>query len=299
MNRRINEIDTAIKQKETETQRIIDPVEVSVQKLQSEILEQKTTVFGKQCSVVLHLAKDVSFDDQLRDYINKESIKLIVIPYGISSIGEKAFCECAGLVSVIIPESVKIIGDSSFDGCISLSSITIPDCVTNIGDSAFKDCKSLTSVTIPDSVKSIGEGAFSRCKNLPSQNGFIIIRNVLYGYNGLKTTITIPDNVTSIGDEAFYGCSKLTSVTIPDSVTSIGRAAFCGCRNLPSKNGFIIIRNVLYAYNGNNTAITIPDSVTSIGYEAFGRCKSLTIKGKKGSYAETYAKYNRITFHAI
>lgn len=54
-----------------------------------------------------------------------------------------------------------------------------------------------------------------------------------------------------------------------------------------------------FAWCERLTIITIPESVTSIGYEAFGRCKSLTIKGKKGSYAETYAKYNRITFHAI
>ena len=166
MNRRINEIDTAIKQKETETQRIIDQVEVSVQKLQSEIIEQKTTVFGKQCSVVLHLAKDVSFDDQLRDYINKESIKLIVIPYGISSIGKEAFFNCEGLVSVIIPESVKIIGDHSFEGCISLSSIIIPDSVTSIGGNAFSYCSSLTSVTIPDSVTSIRVEVFGTCKSL-------------------------------------------------------------------------------------------------------------------------------------
>ena len=94
------------------------------------------------------------------------------------------------------------------------------------------------------------------------------------------TSVTIPDSVTSIGYEAFYECESLTSVTIPDSVTSIGDEAFRYCTSL--------------------TSVTIPDSVTSIGDRAFYWCPTkLTIKGKAGSYAETYAKDNNIPFKAV
>ena len=77
----------------------------------------------------------------------------------------------------------------------------------------------------------------------------------------------------------FSDCSSLTSVTIPEGVTIIGESVFAFCSNLKS--------------------ITIPESATSIGKNVFGNCKSFTsIKGKAGSYAETWAKENYYTFIA-
>ena len=188
------------------------------------------------------------------------------VPDGVTSIGNKAFCNCTSLTSITIPDSVMSIGNSAFYHCRSLKSIVISDRVTHIGDYAFGYCTSLTSITIPDSVVSMGDYAFGYCTSL--------------------TSITIPDSVTSIG-EAFFGCTSLTSITvsknnenyssqdgilfnknkseiicfpegksgkytIPDSVTSIGDYAFRSCYRL--------------------TNITIPDSVTSIGKYAFGFC---------------------------
>ena len=159
----------------------------------------------------------------------------------------------------IIPNSVKTIEDRAFDGCKNLKSVTIGNSVTSIGDDAFEGCESLESVTIGNSVTSIGNWAFEGCESLES--------------------VTIGNSVTSIGDCAFWGCESLTSINIPDSVTSIGDSAFSRCESLES--------------------VTIPDSVTSIGYRAFCDCESLTIKGKKGSYAETYADKEDIPFRAI
>lgn len=65
-----------------------------------------------------------------------------------------------GVTEVVIPEGVTRIGDKAFFGCERLASITIPDGVTGIGKNAFYGCKSLTSITIPESVTSIGGGAF-------------------------------------------------------------------------------------------------------------------------------------------
>lgn len=57
---------------------------------------------------------------------------------------------------VVIPDGVTSIGDWAFSRCEGLTSVTMPDSVTTIGDYMFHSCKSLTSVTIPDSVTSIG-----------------------------------------------------------------------------------------------------------------------------------------------
>ena len=92
-------------------------------------------------------------------------------------------------------------------------------------------------------------------KDYTRVNDFIIMDNILVGYDGKNAMISIPDDVTQIADGVFFGCSNLTNVIIPNSVTSIGNYAFEDCDNL--------------------TNITIPNSVTSIGSSAFIGCDSL------------------------
>ena len=69
------------------------------------------------------------------------------------------------------------------------------------------------------------------------------------------------------------------TVVLSGTVTSIGTYAFKGCSSLNS--------------------ITIPASVTSINANSFSGCNNLTIYGAAGSYAETYANNNNISFTAI
>lgn len=138
----------------------------------------------------------------------------VVIPDGVTSIGDNTFSDYTRLTSVTIPDSVTSIGNGAFSKCTGLTSVTIPEGVTSIADMAFYKCTGLTSVTIPNSVTSIGEVVFQECTSL--------------------TSVTIQDGVTSIDIGAFMGCAALTSVTIPDSVTSIGRGAFANCNSLTS-----------------------------------------------------------------
>ena len=147
-------------------------------------------------------------------YVNEELVTDLVIPNGVTSIGNYAFQDCTSLTSVTIPNSVISIGEYAFIRCSGLTSAAIGNSVTSIGKNAFRNCSSLTSVTIPNSVTSIGDSAFRNCSSL--------------------TSIEIPNSVTSIGDYVFYGCTGLTSIEIPNSVTSIGMRAFMECTNLDS-----------------------------------------------------------------
>ncbi len=204
------------------------------------------------------------------------------VPYSVTSIGDFAFVNCSGLISVTIPNSVTSIGYSAFRVCSGLKSLTIPNSVTSIGQYAFSGCSGLTSVTIPNSVTSIEGSTFDGCSGLTSVTIPISVTSIgswaFTGCSGL-TSVTIPNSVTSIGVYAFSSCSGLTSVTIPNSVTSIGQNVFAGCSGLTS----VTIPNSVtsiwdFAFSGCSalTFVTIPNSVTSIRQNAFWGCSILT-----------------------
>ena len=67
---------------------------------------------------------------------------------------------------VVIPEGVTSIGDKAFYWNLSATSVFIPEGVTSIQWMAFSRCNLLTKMTIPGSVVCIGEGAFQECANL-------------------------------------------------------------------------------------------------------------------------------------
>ena len=68
----------------------------------------------------------------------------------------------------MIPNSVTSIGERAFEGCDGLISIVIPNSVTSIGNKAFYSCEGLTSINIPNSVTAIGNGVFENCDELAS-----------------------------------------------------------------------------------------------------------------------------------
>jgi hypothetical protein len=216
-----------------------------------------------------------------RAFYHCTGLTSITIGNSVTSIGDWAFMGCTGLTSVIIPNSVTSIGLGAFEGCTGLTSVTIPNSVTSIGWRAFDGCTGLTSVTIPNSVTSMAAYAFEGCTGLTSitiGNSVTSIGAYAFSYCTGLTSITIPDSVTSIGVCAFESCTGLTSVTIPNSVTSIGRHAFYDCRGLRSitiPDCVTSIDGSAFSYCTGLTSVTIGNSVTSIGRRAFNGCTNL------------------------
>lgn len=198
----------------------------------------------------------------------------------IRFIGDWAFGDCNGLMSINIPNSVTSIGEWAFMQCSSLTSINIPNSVTSIGEWAFSNCNSLTNTYIPSSVTSIGKEAFASCRHLTDINIPSSVKSIesqAFMQCLRLTSINIPSSVTSIGKEVFAFCSSLTSINIPNSVKSIGRAAFYDC--------------------GSLTNVTIPSSVTSIDKFAFARCINLGSVVFKGNNPPKIPSFDSYVFN--
>ena len=184
----------------------------------------KFYVNGSEISEV-NFNENITFIGKYALY-NIKSIKKIVVPDTVTSIGANAFMGCSNLESLTVPvlgESGNkyshlgfLFGASSYSQNNSnvpnkLKSVVITG-GTSIISNAFYGCSNITSITLPSTLKTIESNAFSGCSSLE--------------------TIIISSGVTSIGSNAFSGCSSLKNITIPSSVTSIASGAFSGCSGL-------------------------------------------------------------------
>jgi len=191
----------------------------------------------------------------------KLSLKSIIFPKKLKSIGSYSFYLCKGLTgNLVLPDSLISIQDYAFYSCTGLSgTLTLPNSVTSTGNSTFYYCIGLTGLSLSNSLIEIGNYTFQFCLNL---TGKLILPNTLtsIGYsafNGCKVygNLILPNSLTTLKDNAFNGCEWLTSVTIPNSLKIISRSVFQSCKGL--------------------TSVTIGSSVNSIGEVAFGSCANL------------------------
>ena len=187
---------------------------------------------------------DVEVDVAVLSMCPKSKTGEIVIPssvsyngqnYPVCGIASKAFYGNGNVTSIVIPDGVTSVGEFAFYNCSGLTSIVIPDSVTSIDRYAFSGCSGLTSVTIPNSVTYIGAGAFAECTGLQEVafNAHIDLYDssgsVFYN-SGVDTgmNVTIADGVKYLSGELFRN-ANISSVTIPSSVTQIDGALFRGC----------------------------------------------------------------------
>ncbi len=223
------------------------------------------------------------------------TLKKVVLPEGLETIGNSAFAMCSALEEINIPSTVTQLGRWILEGCKSLKTINIPTGVTTIPESCFYNA-GLTSIDIPASVTTIGNWAFDNCPLekvvipssvtslgeplTPPDGNYTFGSSMYYDDNSVAqlTEVEINANVTEIPDCCFAYQARLTKVTIPAGVKRIGSDAFNGCPitdvTLPENLEVIGARAFAYA---KFTSLSIPSKVTTIGGSAFNGCKIILI----------------------
>ena len=127
----------------------------------------------------------------------KSSLTSLVIPNGVTAIGENAFRECASLETASIANSVLEIGKYAFYKCTNLEVTSLSDSLKKVDDYAFSEIAKLCAITLSDGLTYIGTCAFAANDATAT------------------TTLVVPDSVTAIGSAAFGGFNGLTELTLP------------------------------------------------------------------------------------
>ena len=195
---------------------------------------------------------------------------------------------------VVIPVGVTAIGDSAFANRTGVTSVSIPSWVTSIGKNAFANIPYLTSVTIDGGkfeTLTIGEYAFAGCNSLTTlvinggstmDYGALVIGDYAFANNSKLTTPQISENanITSIGAYAFNGCSAISEVVIQKTTTTIGDKAYAQCSNI-SKVSFAEGANVAFGsfvFEGCQkiSSVSLPSTVTTFDGSVFAGCNNIS-----------------------
>ncbi|MBQ6848909.1 MAG: leucine-rich repeat domain-containing protein, partial [Clostridia bacterium] len=248
----------------------------------------------------------VAIDDSAFSYSDLTSV---VIPEGVTDIGEYAFSKCERLVSVSLPSTLVTVGNGAFNGCTSLSDVvyngteeqaaliaigTKNDALLNAAwryaDGGEEPEEPEGPLMTEDGFYyEVGDDGNVTITRYAGEGGDVVIPDEIDGYpviavgnhtfwnNQDVTSVTIPDSVTRIGNSAFAKCEELTSVVIGDGVTTIGYRAFAETDNLTDVvvgDGVKRIEARAF-YASGITSMVLPDTVEYIGEYAFAECKAL------------------------
>ena len=152
--------------------------------------------------------------------------------HNVTSLGLEAFCDCEDLSGEIDLSGLETILDKAFASDAKITSIRFKNTLRSIGSGAFDGTKNVTTIELPNTVESIGESAFKG--------------------SGLKGALKLPDSLTKLGNSAFEGCEDLEEVKIGPNLTNIPNNAFADCKK-PTK---VTIDN-----SQDNVTGTFPDGV--------------------------------------
>lgn len=245
-----------------------------------------------------------------KDFLNihNESVQKIHIPTKIESIGNYCFRDTS-IKQLIFPNTITSIGASSFSDSASLEEVVIPDSenTINIGGSAFMKCPKLKKLYLGKGATLLASSVFDYChieelylntsttpswnytgdktnslKKLTIGSNVTAIQANEFNYCNALSEIIFEEGVQTIGNYAFSG-NKCKTIILPSTITQLGNNSFNDCSELESisiQEGCTRLSQECLRDNPKLTELVIPSTVTYVGKWCFtsSGIKKLTVK---------------------
>ena len=125
------------------------------------------------------------------------ALEKILLPDGLSTIGNHAFSSCEALQEILLPDGLSKIGDGAFFGCSALKEVSLSPELMVLDSYAFLSCDSLEEVTIRGDIRDVGYSVFSNCP---------------------VHVIRIEEGTTVVSSAVFDDCVELKKVYLPASL---------------------------------------------------------------------------------
>ena len=231
---------------------------------------------------------------------NANGLETVILPEGVTHIGQEAYGYLKKMTSVTIPNTVTSMGSYMFYGCSSLSSVNWSTGMTTIPQSTFSQCASLKDFVIPHWITSVGRWAFlnSGLKQAVMPYGLKTISANAF----METPVTValvPSSVTSMASSAFEGCSSMT-----EFYCNMSTAPSMDFSSMPSSCKFYVPVNMVKQYkgtggwSGHNVEAGAYDFNFGTGYNAQSNYHMTVISSQPVTFdGVTYAGTAMYVFH--
>ncbi len=197
------------------------------------------------------------------------SLKEVEIIDDSNEILANAFLGFGGVEKFIIPSTITKINANAFYGCHRIESIDISN-VTYIGANAFMSCLNLSDITFSDNIEYIGNKALYATKYFSSleKKEFVMVNNILIGYNGNKETVTLPENVVAVAGGAFSGNHTIKKIILSKNTNLLCNGAFDSCINLneidANYDGLVNIELEIFDTLSSNLKVKVKKDIVSL-----------------------------------
>lgn len=180
---------------------------------------------------IVEPTREDAFSASIRSNTYKNGVGIIEFNNNVSKVLLYAFCDqetkvgVANLQSIILPEGITDIGEYAFYSCQSLTEIVIPSSLSSIKAEAFSNSYSIKKMYISD-LSAWCRLNFQNPNTSPLYNGTAIF------LNGVEIVdLVIPSEIEAVL-YANLAYSSIASVTIHEGVTLIKGFAFHMCNKL-------------------------------------------------------------------
>ena len=177
---------------------------------------------------------------------NSSNADEIIIPSGVTSIGDYAFKNVSLVTKIVVPDTVTSIGLGAFQGCSALKDITLPfvgnsatatnynavfgyifGYTTQTSGSEYTGLKTTYENTMYGTKPTNTVWQYS-CRGIRESSDWYYKTSYYYYIPATIENVTITMQ-TAIPVAAFNNCDFIKTITLPSTVATIGNYAFQNC----------------------------------------------------------------------